>query len=359
MERPSIYNPAVVWVTFSFILLFSLLIVCAVTALGMALMLLRPPRMSDAKAVYLLKRLSPGDLGLAFETLWFDIGDKQTGNSLRFAAWWIPSEQARGKCVIIIHGYADAKVGGIAWAPMWHSLGWNILAIDLRAHGESQGRNSTSGYWERHDLHAIINDIRARRPAETQRLVLFGISLGGAVALATAAMRDDLHAVIAECPYAEFEHAVYRHAKVMNMPARSLQPLGVKLAAWLSGADFREVAPVRTVLAARCPVLVVSSAEDELVTPHDMDALERAVASRDPQLGASEFWRVQQADHVLGIACDPQEYRQRIDAFLSRIEQDAPQRAIHRAQPGGADGVNQAHQSSVPSHAARSSSSNT
>src|ERR1700733_3113274 len=101
----------------------------------------------------------------------------------------MPNQNSSNKTVILIHGYADAKVGSIAWAPTWQSLGYHILAIDLRAHGESAGRFTTAGFFERHDLDQIINQLRAAHPQQTERLVLFGISLGAAVALAAAALR--------------------------------------------------------------------------------------------------------------------------------------------------------------------------
>ena len=103
--------------------------------------------------------------------------DEQTGNPLKLAAWWIPAKSAGGgpatRTILLIHGYADAKVGAIAWAPTLHALGWNILAIDLRAHGESGGKLSTAGYWERHDVVQLIDQFRAQRPRETATLVLF------------------------------------------------------------------------------------------------------------------------------------------------------------------------------------------
>src|SRR5436309_1814370 len=108
----------------------------------MARTLLRPNRMTDAKALTLLRRLSPGDLGLDFEDVRFEVRDEQTGKPLRLAAWWIPAEELSHRTVLLLHGYADAKVGAIAWAPTLHGLHWNILALDLRAHGESAGRLS-------------------------------------------------------------------------------------------------------------------------------------------------------------------------------------------------------------------------
>jgi len=134
----------------------------------MARLLLRPPRMSDARALVKLGRLSPADLGLDFEDAPFQVIDESTGKKLSLAAWWIENRQAQGRCVVILHGYADAKVGGIAWAPLWRDLGFHILALDLRAHGESGGTCCSAGFWERHDLIQVINQLKADRPEQTR-----------------------------------------------------------------------------------------------------------------------------------------------------------------------------------------------
>src|SRR5678816_481697 len=78
--------------------LFLLAVVLAViglllTAATVALMgwsLLRPPRMTDGKAAWLLQRLSPGDLNMPYEDARFTVRDERTGQPLRVAAWWIP-----------------------------------------------------------------------------------------------------------------------------------------------------------------------------------------------------------------------------------------------------------------------------
>src|SRR4051812_42836510 len=126
-----------------FLLVFLLIGVLLVTFVArvIALSLLHPPRMSDGKAMYILRRMSPADLGLTYERVTFHLRDEAARGSdkkIAMAAWWIANASANGRCVVMLHGYADAKVGVIAWAPLWHSLGFNILAIDLRAHGESE-----------------------------------------------------------------------------------------------------------------------------------------------------------------------------------------------------------------------------
>jgi pimeloyl-ACP methyl ester carboxylesterase len=304
--------------TLSLILLLALFALLCVVTFLMARMLLTPPRMGDPKAAYLLKRLSPGDLGLHFQATEFPVRDEHNpqGPALKIAAWWIPHPAAMGKCVVLIHGYGDAKVGAIAWAPMWHALGYHILAIDLRAHGESDGTQTTAGFFERHDLNQALDQLRAARPADTRRLVLFGVSLGAAVALAAADSRDDIAAMILECPYTQYSHAVLAHARVQNMPATFLVPLVLPLAQKLSGANFDVVKPIDLIPRAKCPILLISATDDPFAPPEDLLALERAIADRhDP---SSAFWKVF-AGHVQSMTPDPDSYRGRVQEFLASI----------------------------------------
>ena len=282
----------------------------------MAQLLLRPPRMTDGKAVYRLQRLSPGDLGLHFEDMVFAVRDERSGQTLHLAAWWIPHRGAQGRCVLLIHGYADAKVGAIAWAPLFHDLGINILTIDLRAHGQSDGRYSTAGYFERDDVNQVINQIQAQRPDETRHLVLFGISLGSAVAAATAVRRDDLAAVILESPFADFRRAAVTHGNLVGLPGAPFQRLALRLAQWLSGADFGAVCPVDMVPRITCPLMVIHSGDDALVPPEEAARIEAAAASRPPAVGPTVYWRIPNVPHVMGLSLNPQEYARRIGNFL-------------------------------------------
>src|SRR4051794_14921251 len=135
----------------------------ALVCLMMARVLLSPPRMTGGRALWILKRLAPGDLGLASEDVTFFVRDERTNGELKITGWWIPAATAFNRCVVIVHGYADSKIGGIAWAPTFRAMGFNVLAIDLRAHGESGGAQTTAGYFERHDVSRVIDQLRANR----------------------------------------------------------------------------------------------------------------------------------------------------------------------------------------------------
>jgi fermentation-respiration switch protein FrsA (DUF1100 family) len=284
--------------------------------LAMARFLLSPPRMTDGAALWILKRIGPDDLGLPWENLSFVVLDEKTRQKLKMAAWWIPAVSPSSKCAVIVHGYADAKIGGIAWAPTFRAMGYNVLAIDLRAHGESEGTQTTAGYFERHDLSQIIDQIRAQRPDAARELVLFGVSLGAAVAGATAAMRDDIDAVIMDCPYSDYPTAAQTHARVMGMPGPIFQRFAIALAQRMSGADLSECAPVRVIPTLACPLMVIHGADDLFVDSADMDAVERATNSRAASLGPTVYWRAVDTHHVLALRTDPAEFQRRIEAFL-------------------------------------------
>lgn len=292
------------------------LLLLGIMILLTAISLLRPPRMTDGRAIFILRRLSPGDLGLRFEDQIFWVRDEKTGERLKIAGWWIGHPHAGGKCVVMIHGYSDAKVGAIAWAPNFHAMGMNILAIDLRAHGESSGRYSTAGYFERHDLNQVLDQLIANRPAEARDIVLFGISLGAAVAAAAAVLRNDLAAVILECPYKSFPDAAMSYGQRLGLPGGLFQRMAIRLAERISGACFSEVRPVDLIAKIPCPLLIVQSRDDLFVSLSDAAAIEAATRSRPEELEPTIYWPVEEAEHVLALPLEPKIYQQVIANFL-------------------------------------------
>jgi pimeloyl-ACP methyl ester carboxylesterase len=288
---------------------------CAGVIWMLAKHLLHPKRMTDGNALYLLRRLSPSDLGLRYEKVDFHIRDEATGQRMHIAGWWMPAAIWSDQTVVILHGYSDAKIGGIAWAPTFHDIGRNVLAIDLRAHGESGGRHCTGGYFERIDVERVLDELQASRPQSTRRIALFGVSLGAAVAAAVAAKRDDLCAVILECPFPDYASAIAQHGKRMAMPLEWAYRPAMRLAERLSGAKFDEVRPVDMIPRIQAPLLVISSGADSFVPQWQIDRLAAAVAAR-PSKWPSHHLVVPGVEHVLALASDPQGYRDLMRSFL-------------------------------------------
>jgi pimeloyl-ACP methyl ester carboxylesterase len=284
--------------------------------------LLHPPRMTDGRAMFILRRLSPGDLGLAFEPMRFTVRDAQDrdgAGTLQLAAWWMPNPAASGRCAVLIHGFADAKVGSIAWAPTFHALGYNVLALDLRAHGESDGRHCTAGYFERHDVQQVIDQLSAERPDDAEQIVLFGASLGAAVALATVELLcddDRLVGVILDSPFADYARAAGAQVALLGAPTTFVMPLAIRIAQWISGARFDELNVPRMIrAAARVPVMVIESDNDMLVGERDRREIAEVMQARQDR--GDTFWHVPGAGHLMALASDADEYRKQVASFLA------------------------------------------
>jgi pimeloyl-ACP methyl ester carboxylesterase len=291
------------------VLLLVGILLSILTSIFLALSILQPPRMNDGKAMFRLHRLSPGDLGLRFENEPFRVRDRKTGRTLHSAGWWIPHPDADGRCVVLVHGYADAKVGAIAWAPLFHKLGWNILAIDLRAHGESDGRYCTGGYFERDDLTQVLDELLTTRPGETRQLILFGVSLGAAVVAAVAAAREDLGGVILESPFTDYRQVVAAHFNLLGLPTGPVLRLAIWLAEVFSGAKFDEVRPIDTIPRIHCPVLAILGGDDELLSAGDVAALERS-------MGQHKLLVVEGSPHLMAMQVDASGYANQVSTFL-------------------------------------------
>jgi len=245
----------------------------------------------------------------------FQTRDPVTNKSFRTKGWWIPTPAPSPRLAVLLHGYTDAKVGAIAWAPMFVSMGFNVLALDLRAHGESDGVFCTSGFLERHDISQVIDQALARWPAQTRQRILFGVSLGAAVVAAVAVDRGDIDAVMMECPYVDFPHAVMSHVDKLGVPGRSVQRVALWMCQKIAGIDYSQVRPIDLIPAIPCPLWVVQVNEDPFVPAKDRRALAAAVASRPEAAGPSVVWEAD-AYHVLAMNQAPEEYRRRLAAFL-------------------------------------------
>ncbi len=307
------------YVTIIFLLLAVAIILCGLITLMMAIHLLKPPRMTDGKAQYILKRIDPSDLGLTYETCDFVVQDDASNQPLKIAGWWLPTENPSQRTVIILHGYSDAKVGGIAWAPMWLSLGWNVLALDLRAHGQSGGDYSTAGYFERDDVSQIIDQLNAARPQSTSQLAIFGVSLGATIAAAVAARRDDIHAIIMESPYSDYLSAIKQHGRRLGMPIEWAFPLAMKIAEIISGAKFDEVKPVDLIPKAHAPLLVIHAGNDTFVNQFQVDQIRESMSSRSAEK-ITMHQIIPDCEHTLGLNKDPEQYLKIIKTFLNKIE---------------------------------------
>jgi uncharacterized protein len=231
-----------------------------VASLASFALAVRPPRLAVA--------ITPGDYHLVVEPVTI-----RTDDGLRLAAWFLPRPGA--PAVILLHGY-PAEKGDLL--PLAAALAprFATLLVDQRYFGASEGRATTLGFRERADLKRMV-DFLAERGAPA--VGVFGFSLGGAVALLTAAEDARIGAVVAYAPFADLQtlgHELYGWMWLGRYPFVQALRLWSRL---LLGADITRPSPAEAAARLAVPVLLVHSRQDEQIPFGHAERLRAALAA--------------------------------------------------------------------------------
>ena len=250
---------------------------------------------------------TPADLCLPYEDVWFT-----TSDGLRLHGWYVPAAQPRGT-VIFLHGHGGTPAPDLVYVPAFRERGFSVLLFDFRAHGQSEGRFTSIGYFERRDLAAAVRFLEERG---VRRVGLLGFSMGAVVAMAAAGDLPNVAAVVADCGFAELQSVVAFGARARGVPAFLSGIVGwlvVLLASLRLGAPLWTSDPIRHVgrISPR-PLLLIQAGRDAYVPAGD--ALRLYAAAGEPK----ELWSVPEAEHRAVDRVRKEEYMERVLGFFDR-----------------------------------------
>ena len=198
-------------------------------------------------------RFTPDERGLDYEPLTLLTPDGE-----RLDAWFVPKERAQAS-VLILHGNAGNMSHRLDTIAMFHRLGYNVLIFDYRGYGRSTGQPSEAGLYR--DAQTAWDYLVRQRGISPERIILFGESLGGAVA-AWLAARGHAGALVLSSAF----------ISVPELAADLYPWLPVK---WLARLRY----DTRAALAeTTSPVLIAHSPDDEIVPFRHGQALFNAAA---------------------------------------------------------------------------------
>lgn len=130
---------------------------------------------------YPIKEISftPQDINLPFEDAYFT-----TEDNLRLNAWLIPKADSK-YTIMLFHGNAGNIGDRIDKIKLLYDAGASIFIVDYRGYGKSRGSPSEEGFYK--DAIAAYNYLVNERKIDSRRIVLYGESIGNAVAIHLAA----------------------------------------------------------------------------------------------------------------------------------------------------------------------------
>ena len=187
---------------------------------------------------------TPEDWKLPYENAFINVTPTE-----RIHAWYFPVD-TNAKTIVLCHGNAGNIAYRIESAAYWVSLGANVLLFDYRGYGQSEGSPGEEECYD--DAMAAVNWLRETRQVPLDHIILFGRSLGGAVAVETAT-RIKCSGLVVESSF----------TSAADMGRRMFPFLPIH---WLIRYHFDSLSKIGSIT---CPILVTHSPEDEIV-PYDM-----------------------------------------------------------------------------------------
>lgn len=233
------------------------------------------------------------------------------GEHLTLAAWYF-AERPRDRVVILVHGEDSCRGNELRGGtkPLVERLraaGFSVLALDLRGHGDSAGARLSYGLNESRDVLGAVDWLMARG-YDSGRIGVLGASMGGAAAIAAAAVEPAIGAVATDSTFADFGAGVgHRFRELSGVPG-CFVPGGLAVARWLTGRNLRRSQPIENLRGMRGrPMLVIHSRHDPVIPVADALRLAAESSARlmitasDRHLGSSELDPAHYAAEIVGF----------------------------------------------------------
>jgi len=213
--------------------------------------------------------------------------------------------------VICIHGYGGKATGMVEYTEMFRRLNFNVLSIDLRGHGESEGKYYTLGVCDSEDV--VLWSKWLKEKFNANKIVLFGISMGGATALMAAAKNSDLFSlIITDSAPSDFKQMFKRILKHrIGFISSAFLPALSLFTKLLAKYNLNDAVANLHVSDISAPVLYIHGANDGLV-PVDMmyELLDKTKCAKTKLV-------ISGAEHTGAIHEDPVLYQNTICNFLT------------------------------------------
>lgn len=231
----------------------------------------------------------PRELGLIYEDVFFT-----TADGIRLNGWWVPSaaEPEKAATVLIFHGNAGNIADRLELIQIFHDLGLNVLIIDYRGYGRSRGRPSEAGLYL--DSQAAYHYLTGRAGAAPWKIILYGESLGAAVAFDLAA-KEEVAGVITEGAFT-------------SVPSLAADVYHLGFLKFLVRSQYDSLSKIKKTA---CPVLIFHGLEDSIVPARHGRQLQAAAA------GNSELVLLK-GNHIGAVLDNQIEVREKILSFLKK-----------------------------------------
>lgn len=215
---------------------------------------------------------------------------------------------------IQFHGYRSSPLRdfcGIGAECM--RQGHNVILVDQRSHGKSEGRTISFGIKERFDVISWIN-YAVERFGKEVRIILGGLSMGAATVLMAAELDlpENVVGIIADCPYSSPREIIKKVCKDRNLPADKVYPF-IKLGGIIFGGFNSDAAAASEAVKNTDVPIFLSHGEDDGFVPISMSD---KISENAKNI---TYRKVPGADHAEAFGTDHVGYSEDLKKFFEKI----------------------------------------
>lgn len=237
----------------------------------------------------------------------------ESHDGLRLSGRLLTAEQPKGT-ILLFHGYRSmACIDFSCAARYYHELGYNLILIDQRSHGHSQGTYITYGVLERQDCLRWCQ-AAYQRFGDTMPLYLSGVSMGATTVLMAAdlPLPPTARGIIADCGFTSPRDIIVHVMKTRcHLPRYPLIWFVEFWARILAHIRLDQCSTEDTLSRSRLPVLLIHGTADRFV-PCDMSRRAYAACTSEKHL-----LEVEGAGHGASFLVDEPACRQTVEDFLA------------------------------------------
>lgn len=237
-------------------------------------------------------------------------------DGLRLNGHWYPMENAK-RTVVLVHGWRSTWARDFGMhAPFLQACGCNLLLIEQRSHGTSEGKYIGFGVLERFDCLRWLDFLRSKT-GDRLPVYLFGISMGAATVLMATGFHlpSCVKGVIADCGFTSPEDILTHVLQQQNpnYPKQFNRLIGA-MALQRAGYGPTDYSTLDAMEVNRLPVLFIHGGADDFVP------LSMTVRNYEACRGPKSILVVDGAPHAKSYLVAPELYEQTVTEFFSRCE---------------------------------------
>lgn len=221
----------------------------------------------------------------------------------------------RKKTVMILSGRTESLRYGYYFAIPYYEAGYNVMVLDNRAHGNSDGNYNTIGFDESRDNIAWAKYLHDEHGVE--EIIFHGICIGGAAgtyALTSEGCPDYIVGIVTEGMFTRFWESMKNHIIERKKNFPFLMPA---IDMWMKKytGHSMKVGPIDVIHKLDRPILMLQSREDKYSVPEKAQQLFDKCGSKNKRLVYFD-----KGGHSLLRITDTEGYDREIKAFLKELE---------------------------------------